>query len=451
MPIEHLAGRWGVNKVNKRAPRGSRRALEAHARRRRRRRLSAADDEDDEAEREDGGDHTQRDGEDRVAAQPLVAQLGVELLLALERGARVGRLRGDGRRGLAEAAHIASAHAEGGVGARGQSVDSARGEARLAALHRAPRGAAVDGVLHLVRVHLGGRLLRPPVLPAVGGDVRLARAGVGPRELHRRLARVACRHLLDPHVHRRVRTQRRCGEHVELRLLRAVGEVVVARGHVGVVARLELDQPKVDRGLRRVELLAVVGGLVVVVVRAAPRLLDERKLLHKRVLVARAGEGGGCVRVPLELHVEHVRLVGAERHVHARVGDLHDVVPVFVVRALAVVVAVVIGVVVARPLDVHVVRGADDQVGRGEVILGRRVRLHDVAALPLHVEVEDPSVLRDGVGAALDAEDVRAVLEGAAVLVGVDRQLEKRVRAAAVGEEAVQADCRVAVRERRRA
>ena len=112
--------------------------------------------------------------------------------------------------------------------------------------------------------------------------------------------------------------------------------------------------------------------------------------------------------------------------------------PVLVVGALTVVVPVVVCVVVPRPLDVYVVRRAHDQVGRVEVVLVRGVRLHDVAALALDVQVDDVCVLRDAERPRLDLQHVGAVLEGAPVLVGVDRQLEQRVGAAAAVEEKVE-------------
>ena len=145
--------------------------------------------------------------------------------------------------------------------------------------------------------------------------------------------------------------------------------------------------------------------------------------------------------------------VGAEGQgdVEAGVRELDDVVAVLVVRALAVVVAVVVRVVVPRPLDVDVVVGAHLHRHRVEVVLGGGVGLHDVAALPLHVEVVDVLVHRDRRRPRLDREGVSAVLEGAAVLVRVDRELEERVGVVVVArvEEAAEVDGRVLDGERR--
>ena len=59
-----------------------------------------------------------------------------------------------------------------------------------------------------------------------------------------------------------------------------------------------------------------------------------------------------------------------------------------------------------------------------------RVRLHDVAALAAHVDVVDFGGGGDAGGLGDDREDVRAVLEGAPVLVGVDGELQLGVGAA---------------------
>ena len=103
------------------------------------------------------------------------------------------------------------------------------------------------------------------------------------------------------HVRRRLGDGLGGLEDRDLGLLRAVGEVVVARRHVLVLAGLDLEHPQVDRRLRVVQLLAVVAVLVVVRIGVAVRLLDERKLLRERGGVARAREGALDLRVPLPL------------------------------------------------------------------------------------------------------------------------------------------------------
>ena len=74
--------------------------------------------------------------------------------------------------------------------------------------------------------------------------------------------------------------------------------------------------------------------------------------------------------------LKHLR--ARDGHVEPGLVELHDIMPVLIIGALAVVAAVVVGVVVASPLDVHPVVGTHHKVGRPEVILRRRVRLHDV-------------------------------------------------------------------------
>ena len=89
-----------------------------------------------------------------------------------------------------------------------------------------------------------------------------------------------------------------------------------------------------------------------------------------------------------------------------------------------------------RMRGMHHVGGADFELDRREVILGGRVGLHNVPALAPDVEVVNLGSRADLGRARLHGEGVRAVLEGAAVLVGVDGQLEERGFPARVREEA---------------
>eukprot|EP00965_Chrysotila_dentata_P157369 5199096-Pleurochrysis_carterae.AAC.2 len=77
---------------------------------------------------------------------------------------------------------------------------------------------------------------------------------------------------------------------------------------------------------------------------------------------------GRCSR----LHIEHARLGRRERHVEAKIRNLHNVVAILAVGALAVVVAVVIRVVVAGPLEVYPVILAHHQINRVEIICSCR-------------------------------------------------------------------------------
>mmetsp|Transcript_50269 Transcript_50269/g.132674 ORF Transcript_50269/g.132674 Transcript_50269/m.132674 type:complete len:491 (-) Transcript_50269:1474-2946(-) len=409
----------------------------------------------------------------------------------------VGRLGEHNLRRLAPARLVARMDPEAHRRARWQEIHGARSLRRLAILDGRPRRPAVNGVLYPVRRRLGRRLPHIPILAAVGADERASRARLGPSELHASHVLVLAEQRHRLHVDRRLDGGGWRREHLQVGLLRAVGEVVVARRHVGEVAlrqarsrgwqrtsdkreqrrrrgaagaiwvakiwyRLELDEAEVDRRLGRVELLAIVARLVVVLVpRVAAGLLRQRKLLRERKLVAcprhtaptaqgwrtpnqsqgahstgmqhpgpspvtrqsNAGQSvalcitvgiaelgtwtakicvGRRLRVPLPLHIKHGRLRRRQWHVHAGIGDLDDVVAVLVVGALAVVVAVVVRVVVAGPLDVHVVGRSHDEVDRVVVVLGRGVRLHDVTALALYIEVDDVGVVRQRLRPALN-------------------------------------------------
>mmetsp|Transcript_50265 Transcript_50265/g.132628 ORF Transcript_50265/g.132628 Transcript_50265/m.132628 type:complete len:399 (-) Transcript_50265:1273-2469(-) len=317
----------------------------------------------------------------------------------------VGRLGEHNLRRLAPARLVARMDPEAHRRARWQEIHGARSLRRLAILDGRPRRPAVNGVLYPVRRRLGRRLPHIPILAAVGADERASRARLGPSELHASHVLVLAEQRHRLHVDRRLDGGGWRREHLQVGLLRAVGEVVVARRHVGEVARLELDEAEVDRRLGRVELLAIVARLVVVLVpRVAAGLLRQRKLLRERKLVAWTAKicVGRRLRVPLPLHIKHGRLRRRQWHVHAGIGDLDDVVAVLVVGALAVVVAVVVRVVVAGPLDVHVVGRSHDEVDRVVVVLGRGVRLHDVTALALYIEVDDVGVVRQRLRPALN-------------------------------------------------
>mmetsp|Transcript_14683 Transcript_14683/g.44114 ORF Transcript_14683/g.44114 Transcript_14683/m.44114 type:complete len:704 (-) Transcript_14683:218-2329(-) len=146
-------------------------------------------------------------------------------------------------------------------------------------------------------------------------------------------------------------------------------------------------------------------------------------------------------------HVRRHELDGHEVHaVGARVVVVVVRDEVVGVRraALAIVAAAPRVVVAARPLEVEVLAGLAHDLVRHEVVLHRGVRLHDVAALAAAVHVDDHLVghaLGDGGGvqvrvrrrcgprSLLDGEGVAAVLEGARVLVRVQRQRQETLRA----------------------
>ena len=240
------------------------------------------------------------------------------------------------------------------------------------------------------------------------------------------------------------------GGHSDQALLRAMAKVVVASGHECVRPWLEAQQPEVDGCRRLVELLAVGSLLVVVGVGGAPILLDKGKLPHERKLVATRSGRGPRVQAHLGCHIEHARLRRGQRHVRVDRSNLNNVVPVLVVGALAVVIAVVVRVVVARPLNVHEVVRPHRQGGRGEAIRKGGECLSPITTLAEHVQVVDESAGSDARRALYDRESVRAVLKRSPKAVRGHGQLQQRVRAATHVQEAAQAHSRVVIRGGRR-
>mmetsp|Transcript_14763 Transcript_14763/g.37564 ORF Transcript_14763/g.37564 Transcript_14763/m.37564 type:complete len:467 (+) Transcript_14763:172-1572(+) len=130
-------------------------------------------------------------------------------------------------------------------------------------------------------------------------------------------------------------------------------------------------------------------------------------------------------------------VVNARRVDHGSREQRSDVAAVRLCLSVAVVVArVVVG---TTPLNMVVVAHLHVERGRCELVLHTREDLHDVAALAFHVQVVDLGGGQHTFGARTNRKEMRAVLEGAAVLRSVDGQLQRethseRVHLRVVGE-----------------
>mmetsp|Transcript_22146 Transcript_22146/g.50913 ORF Transcript_22146/g.50913 Transcript_22146/m.50913 type:complete len:285 (-) Transcript_22146:1274-2128(-) len=273
-----------------------------------------------------------------------------------------------------------------------------------APFHCKPILAGVDAVLDDVVQRFGQLLVAADDRISFGVDVLFAAIGA-PRDVDGGVGASAYHNGL--HIGRRLWRDRLGAGDGDLPFLPPIGEVVVARRHVLEGALLHSEKPEVDGRGGAVQLLAI--GLLLVVVDVARGstggLLDQSELLDELFFRARARELRVLsLQVDLVLDIEHTGCSRPEWQAEALVIDLDDVVPISPVGAFAVVVSVVVGVVVACPLDVDVVVLPHDEVGRVEVVFGCRVRLHDVAALALHVEIVDVRARRHLGGPILDGK-----------------------------------------------
>ena len=116
------------------------------------------------------------------------------------------------------------------------------------------------------------------------------------------------------------------------------------------------------------------------------------------------------------------RIVSSERNAGARNDHRDPVVSVCVLPAFSR--RSWIGVA-SFPLNVDEIFGRHFQILRREVVLDRRVRLHNVASAAAHAHVDDLAVVVDFGRTRRDLEEMRAVLEHARNLRVVDRQLRK--------------------------
>ena len=192
--------------------------------------------------------------------------------------------------------------------------------------------------------------------------------------------------------------------------MRTVTEIVIASTHISVSTGFEFQERTDKRS----------GGIVEELIHTFATAGSGKE--SDELVFSVSGDGG--------LDIPH----GSERGGHGVVDiqffDFDHVGAISAIGALSIITslsipgigAVFVGVG-AGPLEVDPVVGVDGETVGVEVILDGREGLDDVATLATDDDVVD-LVVADAVGARLDQEDVRAVLEGAASLGGVDGQLE---------------------------
>lgn len=197
--------------------------------------------------------------------------------------------------------------------------------------------------------------------------------------------------------------------HNDVPLLTAVGKVVVPSAHVVPFAGfIHSENSSIEiRSASSVEFQAVSHILVIVGIlkRKAILLVNERhSLLSSLVLKHRVIRITPRVVVVLRENLGDVRSIG--------LGASFTVV----VRGVGVT---------ASPLEVNVVASRNVQAIRNKVVLHSGIDLDDVSALSANVQVPDRGVVVNVVRALADFKHVRAVLESASVLVGVESEFVK--------------------------
>jgi len=173
-------------------------------------------------------------------------------------------------------------------------------------------------------------------------------------------------------------------------LLRSVGEVVVAGGHV-VKGRggVHADHSKIEVGFSSVHLHAVLHilfhAVLVVSVLGGQFLIGQA---NWGILLLLVQIGSSFAHLDIREHVGvAVQPVRGSGMVAAGAFGLDDVAAIGLISAFSSVTS---GVLVATgPLEVDVVRSVDGQLVRDEVIFSGRVGLDDVAALALDIQVVD--------------------------------------------------------------
>lgn len=104
------------------------------------------------------------------------------------------------------------------------------------------------------------------------------------------------------------------------------------------------------------------------------------------------------------------------------IDDLSDVGTISFISSLSLIVG---GVgVTAGPLEVHIITHHSVKALRHKVIFDSGINLHDVSSLPSDIEIEDSSRVRNIGRSRANVEDVRSILEGSAILIGVERHGE---------------------------
>lgn len=209
----------------------------------------------------------------------------------------------------------------------------------------------------------------------------------------------------------------------QLGLLRSVGEVVVTSGVVVPSASVaHLNDTTVEVGRTSVQLVAVTNVFVGVVDLTTSDLVLGQAAVSRSDRIA---PHGGLIDVGKALHNltrQEGLLVKRGRVVTTTLVTLQDdkVVTISLVSTLTSSIGLV--EVATSPLEVNVVTLVDLQVVGSEVVLSGGVALNDVTTTTTDRQVDDTARERQVSRAGQDAEDVRSVLEGTTVLVGVESQ-----------------------------
>lgn len=205
-------------------------------------------------------------------------------------------------------------------------------------------------------------------------------------------------------------------------LLRSVGEVVgTSRHEVVGTSGLGADGTTVEEGRGHVEVVAVLGVLLVVVVVASSRGIRlaaislaggiaDGRLVNVGKLV---GKLGGEELDILDL----VGVVSASLGTTGG-GDGNKVGTIILIKTVTSLVGrVVVG---TSPLEVDVVSTGDLEGVGGEIVLTAGVALDDVSTTTTDSQVEDTGTSLNVSRALNDLEGVRTIREGTTELVGVD-------------------------------
>lgn len=208
-------------------------------------------------------------------------------------------------------------------------------------------------------------------------------------------------------------------------LLASVGEVVVAGGNVVELSgSVHLDQTSVEIGSDVVHLHAIVDVLLSIVLVIV--VIGQQALIRAALL-------GIVVRLVDESESEH-ELVRIEEVVEiglvidwvvvSTAADLNQVGSIGSIQSFS---GLVLSVGVASsPLEVDVVSDEDLKIVGSEVVFDSGISFDDVSSLSANVQVENASRC-NLVGSLADFENVRSVLEGSSVFVGVKSELNGEV------------------------
>lgn len=209
----------------------------------------------------------------------------------------------------------------------------------------------------------------------------------------------------------------------QLGLLRSVGEVVVTSGVVVPSASVgHLNDTTVEVSRTSVQLVAVTNVLVGVVDLTTSDLFLSQAAVSG---VDGVTPHGGLINVSKALHDltrQEGLIVKRGRVVTTTLVTLQDDEVVTISLVSTFTSSTTLVEIATSPLEVNVVTLVDLQVVGSKVVLSGGVALNDVTTTTTDVQVDDTAREGQISRAGQDAEDVRSVLEGTTVLVGVESQ-----------------------------